>query len=375
MYLKSVSLIHFKNYAEVELNFCPGINCFTGSNGEGKTNLLDAIHYLSFCKSFFNPVDSQNIQHGAPFFLIQGVFESGNTREDVYCGLKRNQKKIFKRNKIEYNRLAEHIGLFPSVIISPSDADLINGGSENRRKFLDSVISQFDSIYLDDLIHYNKIVLQRNALLRNFADTGHFQEDSLEIWDLQLVEYAKRINKKRRSLIAELGPIFQQYYELISAGNEKVQIVYRSDLNFEDFDLVLKAALTKDRAMQYTTVGVHKDDLELNMNGHSIKKFGSQGQQKSFLIALRLAEFDQIKKMKDNSPMLLLDDIHDKLDAARVFRLMELVSADHFGQVFITDTHPGRISDFFSHKGKIPFRQYTLTAGIIQDYIKEMSLV
>ncbi len=374
MYLKSISLLNFKNCSEAELRFCQGVNCFTGKNGEGKTNLLDAIHYLSFCKSFFNPIDSQNILHQAPFFLIQGIFQQEEGFDEVYCGLKRNQKKTVKRNKIEYNRLADHIGHYPLVMISPSDSDLINEGSESRRKFIDSVIAQFDRIYLEDLINYNKILSQRNALLKKFAESGRFVKDSLEVWDIQLVEFAKRINEKRKRLVDDLNPLFRHYYKLISAGKEEVNLQYHSDLNFEDFDLVLKAAIVRDRALQYSTVGVHKDDLELTINGHSIKKFGSQGQQKSYLIALKLAQFDQIKKIKNVRPLLLLDDIHDKLDEPRVSQLMELVGGDHFGQVFITDTHPGRVASLFSRKGSIPFLEFSIEDGKVSDVKKEFSL-
>ncbi|MCC6690986.1 MAG: DNA replication and repair protein RecF, partial [Bacteroidia bacterium] len=289
MFLKSISLVNFKNYASVDLEFCQGINCFTGSNGEGKTNLLDAIHYLSFCKSFFNPVDSQNILHEAPFFVIQGIVELEGNNEELYCGQKRNHKKQFKRNKKEYDRLAAHIGLLPLVMISPADTDIINEGSESRRKFMDSVVSQFDHAYLDDLISYNKIVAQRNALLKQLAAVGRFENDSLEVWDEQLIVFGKRINKKRTSLIESLLPSFQKYYELISGGNEKVHVSYRSDMNNENFKEILKTAFNKDCALQYSTVGAHKDDLELTLDGYPIKKYGSQGQQKSYLIALKLA--------------------------------------------------------------------------------------
>lgn len=367
MYLKNISLVNFKNYTAAELDFCTGINCFTGVNGEGKTNLLDAIHYLSFCKSFFNPIDSQNILHDAPFFMIQGTFEVEGANEEIYCGQKRSQKKQFKRNKSEYGRLADHIGLFPLVMISPADTDLINEGSESRRKYMDSVIAQFDRAYLEDLINYNKIISQRNALLKRFAETGRFVKDSLEVWDLQMVDFAKRINKKRKSLIDELIPIFQRYYELLSGGREQVQIIYHSDLNYEDFDVVLKAALVKDRAFQYSTVGVHKDDLELKLNGYPVKKYGSQGQQKSYLIAMKLAQYDYIKKIKNVDPLLLLDDIHDKLDEARVKQLMELVSSEHFGQIFITDTHSDRISGILSANTKIPFRQFNIKDGVVEN--------
>jgi DNA replication and repair protein RecF len=374
MYLKTISLVNFKNYAGAELDFCPGVNCFTGINGEGKTNLLDAIHYLSFCKSFFNPIDSQNIFHEAPFFVIQGSFELDGNTEEIYCGQKRSQKKQFKRNKSEYERLADHIGLFPVVMISPADTDLINEGSESRRKFIDSVISQFDRVYLEDLINYNKIVSQRNALLKRFAETGSFEKDSLDVWDIQLVQFGKRINEKRRMLVAELIPTFQKYYELISGGKEKVQIIYHSDLNEEDFDSVLKAALAKDRALQYSTVGVHKDDLELTLNGYPVKKYGSQGQQKSYLIAMKLAQFDHIRKIKNSAPLLLLDDIHDKLDELRLKQLMDLVSSEHFGQVFITDTHSDRISAILSDNNKIPYRQFNIKSGVVEKHVSLKSL-
>lgn len=347
MYLKKLNLINFKNYTEAELDFSRQINCLTGNNGEGKTTILDAIHYLSFCKSFFNPVDSQNILHDAPFFLVQGVFDDSGKDDEVYCGLKRNQKKQFKRNKKEYARLADHIGLYPVVMISPADSELITEGSESRRKFIDSVIAQFDRDYLETLINYNKVLSHRNALLKQIADSGKFDKDALEIWDVQLVEYGIMIHDKRHSFINKFIPIFQQYYELISGGREKVGIVYDSHLNEKPFHEVLTAAINRDRAIQYTTVGIHKDDLDFTINEHSLKKYASQGQQKSFLIALKLAQFDFIKKIKQITPILLLDDIYDKLDDLRVKQLMELVSSNNFGQLFITDTHPTRLHDLF----------------------------
>ncbi len=373
MYLKSISLLNFKNYREAELEFCTGINCFTGSNGEGKTNLLDAVHYLSLCKSFFNPVDSQNILHEAPFFVVRGVFVSDSEEEEVYCGLKRSQKKLFKRNKTEYSRLADHIGLFPLVMISPSDSELIHEGSESRRKFMDGVIAQFDRVYLNDLIAYARIVSQRNALLKKFAETGYFAQESIEIWDVQLVEFARRIHEKREKLVAELIPVFQRYYEKISGGTERVQLVYHSDLNEGDFDAVLRGAIKKDRLLQHTTVGVHKDDLELTIDGYAVKKYGSQGQQKSYLIALKLAQFDHIRRIKNCAPLLLLDDIQDKLDEARVMRLMEVVSGDHFGQIFITDTHADRISGVFSEGVERQFRQFHIKGGVVKSTVELLS--
>ncbi|MCW3083976.1 MAG: recF protein [Bacteroidetes bacterium] len=348
MYLKKLSILNFKNYPEAALEFSAHVNCLTGNNGEGKTNILDAIHYLSFCKSFFNPVDSQNIMHDAPFFLVQGHFNLKGEDEDIYCGQKRNQKKQFKRNKKEYQRLADHIGLFPLVMISPADSELITEGSESRRKFIDSVIAQFDREYLENLISYNKIVSHRNAVLKQFGDSGKFDMGSLEIWDVQLIAFGEKVYEKRKRFINDFIEIFQKYYELISGGREQVGINYVSHLNENNFADVLAKALNRDRAMEYTTVGIHKDDLEFTINGYPLKKYASQGQQKSFLLALKLAQFDFIKKIKNITPVLLLDDIYDKLDDLRVKQLMELVSSDNFGQIFITDTHPERLAELFS---------------------------
>jgi len=366
MYLRSLSLVNFKNYPQAELSFSEHVNCFTGNNGEGKTNLLDAIHYLSFCKSFFNPIDSQNILHEAPFFVIQGVFVSDEAKEEeIYCGLKRNQKKQFKRNKKEYSRLADHIGLFPLVMISPADSELITEGSETRRRFLDTVIAQFDKEYLDHLIQYNKALSQRNALLKQFADSRKFDKDSLEIWDVQLVELGTAIHNKRAAFVKSFVPIFQKYYELISGGKEKVKLNYHSHLNEGAFATTLSNALSRDRALQYTTVGIHKDDLEFSISEFPVKKFGSQGQQKSYLIALKLAQFDFIKKVKKLTPILLLDDIYDKLDDQRVKELMKLVSSDSFGQIFITDTHGDRLQKLFK-KSDADFRSFRIVNGLVE---------
>lgn len=367
MYLRNLSLVNFKNCSAAELTFSPEVNCFTGNNGEGKTNLLDAIHYLSFCKSFFNPIDSQNIRHDEPFFVIQGTFVNDEGKEDeVYCGLKRNQKKQFKRNKKEYERLADHIGLFPLVMVSPADSELITEGSETRRRFIDTVVAQFDKEYLENLIHYNKALSQRNALLKQFAESRRFDKASLEIWDVQLVERGTSIYKKRASFVKSFTPIFQEHYELISGGREKVKLHYQSHLGDGDFGKVLEEALSRDRALQYTTVGIHKDDLEFSIGGHPVKKFGSQGQQKSYLIALKLAQFDLIKKVKKTTPILLLDDIYDKLDDERVKQLMTLVSGDNFGQIFITDTHADRIPRLFK-RSSAAFRSFRIKQGVVDN--------
>jgi DNA replication and repair protein RecF len=362
MYLKKLSILNFKNYTEAELEFSPQINCLTGNNGEGKTNILDAIHYLSFCKSFFNSIDSQNILHDSPFFLIQGTYNGEDKEEEIYCGIKRNQKKQFKRNKKEYQRLADHIGLFPLVMISPADSELITEGSESRRRFIDSVIAQFDRNYLEDLISYNKVLSHRNALLKQFADSRKFDIESLEIWDIQLIEYGSKVHEKRTNFINKFIPIFQKYYDLISGGREQVGINYISHLNENTFSEVLIKALNRDRAIEYTTVGVHKDDLEFTINEYPLKKFASQGQQKSFLIALKLAQFEFIKTIKNITPILLLDDIYDKLDDLRVKQLMDIVSSDNFGQLFITDTHQTRLASIFTDS-ETDFKLYHIKDG------------
>ncbi|MCW3104316.1 MAG: recF protein [Bacteroidetes bacterium] len=368
MHLKKLSILNFKNYPEAALTFSRRVNCFTGNNGEGKTNILDAIHYLSFCKSFFNPIDSQNIMHDEPFFLIQGQYELNDSEEEIYCGQKRNQKKQFKRNKKEYQRLADHIGLFPLVMISPADSELITEGSESRRKFMDSVIAQFDREYLEHLISYNKILSHRNAVLKQFGDSGKFDRDSLEIWDEQLIAYAEKVFLKRREFINSFIPIFQRYYELISGGREKVSLLYNSHLNENPFAETLEKALNRDRAMEYTTVGIHKDDLEFTINGYPLKKYASQGQQKSFLIALKLAQFDFIRSIRKITPILLLDDIYDKLDDLRVKQLMELVSSDNFGQLFITDTHPARLAELFSATNA-DFKNFMISDNTVKETV------
>jgi DNA replication and repair protein RecF len=350
MYLKQLSIINFKNYVEFEAQFSEKINCFVGNNGMGKTNLLDAIHYLSFCKSFFNSVDSQNIKHNEGFFVVQGSFEKSGEVSEVYCGLKRNQKKIFKKNKKEYERLSEHIGQFPLVMISPSDADLINGSSDVRRRFLDGIISQYDKVYLDKLISYNQVLKQRNALLKHFFESRSFDSETLEIWDDQLINYGRSILEIRQEFLKQFIPLFNKHYQFISESKEEVALHYENSLGEKDFKTAIITSIARDRAVHYTTVGPHKDDLEFTLDGFSLKKFASQGQQKSYLLALKLAQFEFIKEQKNTKPLLLLDDVYDKLDEERFTKLLEMVSSNSFGQVFITDTHPERIEHLLNKK-------------------------
>ncbi|MCX6284572.1 MAG: DNA replication/repair protein RecF [Bacteroidetes bacterium] len=348
MFLHKLSLSNFKNYEQCDLVFSDKINCFTGNNGVGKTNLLDAIHYLSFCKSYFNPADSQNIRHGQDFFAINGSFHrTGDSPDLVQCILKKNQRKRFLLNKKEYDRLADHIGNFPLVMISPYDRDLINEGSEVRRRYIDSVISQFDKLYLDDLIQYNKVLTQRNALLKSFAERNFFDSSQLEIWDGHLIRLGGLLFDKRSSFLEAFIPIFQHYYTYISGGIEKVDVIYDSQLCNAQMETLVRESLSRDRSAQFSTVGIHKDDLEFTLDGFQVKKFGSQGQQKSFVVAIKLAQFDYTRNIKGYKPVLLLDDVFDKLDDMRVQQLISLVSKHNFGQVFITDTSGDRIRRIF----------------------------
>jgi DNA replication and repair protein RecF len=313
-----------------------------GKNGIGKTNILDAIYHLANGKSYFNPLAVQNIKHGEEFFVVDGEFEKNDRSEQILCSLKKGQKKILKRNSKLYEKFSDHIGFIPLVIISPADRDLIMEGSETRRKFIDSVISQLDNLYLQQLIQYQKIISQRNALLKYFALNHVFENDTLSIYNQQLDQLGQAIFEKRKQFLNDFIPIFNQYHQEITNAAETVQLVYQSDLFEKDTLTLLDENINKDRALQYTSVGVHKDDLSFEIDNFPIKKFGSQGQQKSFLIALKLAQFDFVKKQSGEKPILLFDDIFDKLDEFRVSKIIEMVNNKEFGQLFISDTHSER---------------------------------
>ena len=348
MYLKSLVLNNFKNYELVEIEFSSKINCFAGANGVGKTNILDAIHYLSLAKSFFNNIDSVGVRHGEDYFMIKGEMGIDGDEDHICCAFQKQKQKVMKRNGKEYKKLSDHVGRYPVVMISPADSLLITEGSEERRKFMNKIISQYDNLYLDSVLQYNKAVLQRNRLLKDFKAANKIDKDMLAVWDTQLVKHGSYIFDARKKLINELKPVFQEYYSLISSSKETVKLEYVSHLNECDFEKMLADSLKKDLYMEYTTVGAHKDNLALEMNGFPIKTIGSQGQQKSFLTALKLAKFDYIKRMSGYSPMLLLDDIFDKFDAERVEQIIRLVSGSMFGQIFITDTHCNRLQDILN---------------------------
>jgi DNA replication and repair protein RecF len=347
MCLEELQLIHFKNYESASLQLSPKVNCFVGPNGAGKTNILDAIYYLSFCKSFFNPLDNQNINHNAEFFTINGSYLKNGSIDNVQCIQQRNARKQFKINKKEYDRLADHIGHFPLVIITPADSVLIQGGSEDRRKYIDSVISQFDRLYLEDLINYNKVLLQRNSLLKSFAENNRFSPDTLAIYDEKLAKLGNAIFVKRRDFLKDFLPVFEKYYAFISMESESVEIEYQSGLFEKTMEVLLEDSINQDRILRYTSTGIHKDDLVFKISSYPVKRFGSQGQQKSFLVAIKLAQFDYIRNLKGFMPILLLDDIFDKLDVDRIQQMMKLVSEHTFGQIMITDTHRERIEFIF----------------------------
>ncbi len=364
MWLKNITLLNFKNYSDASVSFSKTVNAFVGNNGAGKTNLLDAIHYLCLCKGYFNPIDSQQIKTNEDLFLIQGDFERQEKNEKITCGVKRNQKKQFKRNKKEYDKLASHIGLFPLVMISPYDTAIIMEGSEERRRFMDNVISQTDAHYLDELILYNKHLLNRNALLKQISITKSYDPSLLEIYNDKLVASGIKIFAKRQEFMMDFIPLFNKYYEFITASNELVSLQYQSQLIDTAFEHLLLQSMERDKVLERTTTGIHKDELVFSIADMPLKKFGSQGQQKSFVIALKLAQYAYLQKYRGFKPLLLLDDIFDKLDDSRVSKLMEMVSHQDFGQIFITDTGKDRIVGIFN-KIKIPLTLFEVTNGSI----------
>lgn len=359
MYLQKISLVNFKNIESQTFDFQQKINCFVGDNGVGKTNVLDAIYYLSFAKSYFNSVAIQNIKHNEPFFMIEGDYILNDRTEKIVCSLKRGQKKVLKRNGKNYEKFSEHIGQIPLVIISPADRDLVTEGSDTRRKFIDGVISQQNKAYLQDLISYNKVLIQRNALLKYFAANRTFDALNLSVYNEQLATYGTKIYEVRKDFLEKFIPIFNEKYQIISGDKESVNLIYKSQL--QDFSMLeaLKKSLEKDKILQFTTSGIHKDDLSFEIDEYPIKKFGSQGQQKSYLIALKLAQFEFIKQQSNIIPILLFDDIFDKLDENRVLQIIELVNNDEFGQIFITDTHSERTENIVKQSNK-PYKIFKL---------------
>ena len=344
MYLKKISLINFKNIEQESIDLCDGINCFVGDNGTGKTNIVDAAYYLSMCKSSLTMTDGQSIRHGNDFFMVEGQYTTdSNKSESISCSFSRKGGKILKRNGKEYDRLADHVGLIPVVISSPADTTLISDAAEERRRYLNSFISQLDKSYLTALIKYNAVLAERNRLLKLSAD-----EEILKIYDQQLVESGETIHSQRAKIVEELQPIIGRYYAALSGDREQVELNYKSELNGASFDELLKNSRQKDIVNEHTTSGIHRDDMVLKIGGYPLRKYGSQGQQKSFLLALKLSQYSIIAKRTDTKPILLLDDLFDKLDMGRVEQLIELVGGDDFGQIFITDCNRTRLQNILS---------------------------
>ena len=362
MWLKRISILNYKNLEQVELDFSRKLNCIIGKNGMGKTNLMDAVYYLSFCKSATNPIDTQNILHSRDFFVIQGFYETDDGQpEEVYCGLKRKARKQFKRNKKEYPRLSDHIGLIPLVMVSPGDSLLIGGGSEERRRFMDVVISQLDRVYLDSLIKYNKALAQRNALLKEEIEP---EEALMQVWEGVMASSGNELYDKRKTFIDEFIPVFQSYYSLISRDSESVSLSYQSHAAQEDLGELLCRSRQRDRLIGFTTCGIHKDDLIMELGGYPIRREGSQGQNKTFLIALKLAQFDFLKRTGSRTtPIVLLDDIFDKLDAHRVEQIVKIVAGDSFGQIFMTDTNRDHLDRILQKTGG-DCRLYEVNDGV-----------
>lgn len=364
MILKRISILNYKNLEQVELTFSPKLNCFLGQNGMGKTNLLDAVYFLSFCKSAGNPIDSQNIRHDADFFVIQGFYAAADeTLEEVYCGMKRRQKKQFKRNKKEYTRLSDHIGFLPLVMVSPADTELIAGGSDGRRRFMDVVISQYDKEYLDALIRYNKALVQRNTLLKSEQPV---EDELFVVWEEMMAKAGEVVYRKREAFVNEFIPIFQSFYSFISQDREQVGLSYRSHARDTSLLGVLRESRERDRIMGFSLKGIHKDDLEMLLGDFPIKREGSQGQNKTYLVALKLAQFDFLHRAGNTVPLLLLDDIFDKLDASRVEQIVKLVAGDRFGQIFITDTNREHLDNIL-HKVGGDYRMFRVDQGMVSE--------
>ena len=359
MQLNRLRILNYKNIREAELEFSTGINCFIGCNGAGKTNILDSIYYLSFCKSHTNAIETQNISHNEEFFMLDGNYTSSTEEINIYCGVKRRHKKQFKRDKKEYEKLSDHIGLIPLVMISPSDSELIYGGSEERRKFIDGFISQYNKKYLQFLLSYKKGLEQRNAMLKNP------QADPLvlDIIEEQMSDLGQYLHEERKNFISQFLPKFQKYYHLISLGKEKVTLEYHSQLDSgEKLSDLLKSTRERDFIIGYSTKGIHKDDLEMNLGDLPIKRVGSQGQNKTYLIALKLAQFELLQEISKEVPILLFDDMFDKLDNQRASEIINLMSQNKFGQIFISDTDRVYLTELLE-KAKCKYKLYFVENG------------
>lgn len=339
----ALELTHFKNHRASSWQFNPKVNIISGNNGNGKTNVLDALHYLSLTKSYLNTNDSQNITHGESMALLKAKLARKGSEHVLDLGLKKGQKKKVRLDGKEIDRLADHVGYMPVVMITPMDRDLIIDAAETRRKLMDTTVSQNDKHYLNALMAYNRALTQRNTTLKYFASNRTYDGEMIGLYNEQLAHNASIIFEARKAFASELLPLLTHYYQLLSGGKETVGVRYKSALHESSMTHLLTENESKDRILQYTSSGTHRDDLVFHLGEHPIKRVGSQGQQKSFLIALKLAQFEITKRHLGMPPLLLLDDIFDKLDEGRVANLLSLVHTEEFGQIFITDTHPERM--------------------------------
>lgn len=386
MHLQKISLAHFKSYEYESFEFSERINCIVGENGTGKTNLLDAIYFLALTKSSISNQDALSINHEAEYMMIEGVFSmfdvrgsifgknemeiekkakhqssnsehqteapvASNTEHLITISLQRGQKKAVLRDKKAYERISEHIGRFPVVMLSPNDTDIIRDGSEERRKFFDGVMAQLDAEYLENLLQYNRLLLQRNSLLKQFAERNYVDELLLDIYSDPLVEVSLKLYQSRNQFITAFLPLFKKHYNTLSDAREEVEMIYESEVGAENFTQIFRKNRQRDLAAQRTTMGSHKDDFIFEINGFTLRKFGSQGQQKSFVIALKLAQFEMLAKVKGFPPLLLLDDIFDKLDERRIQQLITMMVDGTFSQVFITDARPERTRQLLGDLG------------------------
>ena len=370
MNIDKISLTNFRNYAEVNAKFSPKVNCLVGPNGSGKTNLLEAIYYLSFCKGYIHPIDAQNVKEETDFMRLSGFYKIEDEQYNVVVKLADHRKKEILCNEVKYKKFSEHIGLIPLIIVTPDDIDIVKGGSENRRKLLDNLLMQIDKQYLRHLIDYNKALQQRNALLKKLKGSNNINPVLFEIYDQTLLQCGNFIYGRRKELLEKLKPAFIDMYAKIAGKQEEVEFVYESLLNNESFENLLKQSFEKDCILQRTSVGIHKDDVIFTLKGNSIKKYGSQGQQKSFLLGLKLAEANYLGEAKGHQPILLLDDVFDKLDPKRVKSLITLVCGENKGQVFFSDTNVERIPNLLKETG-VEHQSFYVENGKIELLEKE----
>mgnify|MGYP000713085492 FL=1 len=348
MYLKKLVLINFKNIAQAEITLSERLNCFVGDNGAGKTNVLDAVYYLSMSKSALTMTDGQSVRHGEDFFVVEGTYAGDSGSNDtVNCSFLRRSGKVLKLNGKEYDRMADHVGRFPVVMVSPQDSVLITDAAEERRRYLNAFLSQLDRDYLASLMRYNAVLAERNRFLKSSSD-----EQMLQIYDMQLADHAARIYERRRDIIERMCPLVAEFYRQLSGDREQVEIEYRSELASASMGELLLASRERDIVNGFTTSGVHRDDMSLRIGGYPLRKYGSQGQQKSFLMSLKLAQYRILAEVCGERPLLLLDDLFDKLDTSRVENLLSLVAGDGFGQIFITDCNRSRLETILSRAGE-----------------------